>query len=282
MRTIQQIKSELTDAFMADATLAAMYGFTPGAEFDSTFSRVSIENLLLYIVAAAVWTHEKIFLTHRREVEEIIDTLKPHTLRWYVEKVKQFRSGQSLIDGTDQYYDTDLTADYIEQLQVVKFAAAAEDNATVYIKVATTGDEPRQPLDPQQCQALAAYIAQVKDAGVRVEIINEQACQLRLSLVIYYDPLLLNNDGQHLTNGTYPVRQAINDYIENLPFNSEYSNTALTDALQQAEGVKLPQVIAASESYDGTNFNAIPVRAIPYSGYYTIDWEHTNIQYLPY
>ena len=208
-RTITQIKSELTTAFMADTTLAASYGFTPGADFDKTFSKVSIENILLYIVAAALWTHERLFDEHRAEVENTIAQLKPHTLRWYVSKVKQFREGQPLIDGTDQYDDTGLTDDDIAQRQVVHFAAATEAATTVYIKVATDNGGVKQPLTTDQLNGLKAYIAEVKDAGVRVEVINEPAYHLQLSLVVYYDPMVLSPQGMHLQQGGYPVNDAI-------------------------------------------------------------------------
>ena len=271
---------------MADTTLAEKYGFTQGADFDKTFSRVSIENLLLYIVAAAIWTHEKIFDTHKTEVEDIIARLKPHTLRWYVDKVKQFRYGQPLIDGTDQYDDTNLTDDQIADMQVVSFAAATEAATTIYIKVATDNGGNKQPLTADQLNGLQAYIAEVKDAGVRVEVINEAAYHLQLSLVIYYDPMVLSPQGIHLQQGGYPVNEAIKSYIENLPFNGEYSNTALTDVLQQTDGVKIPEITAAAESATGTaeDFadNPIDVKSIPHSGYYVFEQANVTIDYRPY
>ena len=281
-RTIQQIKSELTAAFMADTTLAANYGFTAGADFDKTFSKVSIENILLYIVAAALWTHERLFDEHRAEVENLIAQLKPHTLRWYVSKVKQYRNGQPLIDGTDQYDDTGLTDDDIAQRQVVHFAAATEAATTIYIKVATDNNGTKQPLTTDQLNGLKAYIAEVKDAGVRVEIINEAACRLQLSMAIYYDPMVLDGTGQNIHTAEHPVDDAIRSYIENLPFNGEYSNTALTDVLQQVEGVRIPEILSAAESFDGVNYTPIDVKAIPYSGYYLFEPANITIDYRPY
>ena len=61
-RTIAQIKTELTEAFMTDSTLQTKYGFSEGDSFDSRFSKVSIESLLLYIVATAIWTLEKLII----------------------------------------------------------------------------------------------------------------------------------------------------------------------------------------------------------------------------
>lgn len=280
-RTLQQIKQELAESFMADTTLAAKYGFTAGAQFDTTFSKVSIENILIFIVAAAIWTHEKLFDTHKAEVEDIIARMKPHTLRWYVDKVKLYRHGQPLIDGTDQYDDTGLTDEDIAARQVVHFAAATEAAATVYIKVATSENNAKQPLSQDQLDGLKAYIHEVKDAGVRVQVINEAACKLRLDIIVYYDPMVMNAQGVD-GNGHYPVNEAVKSYIENLPFNGEYSNMALTDTLQKVEGVVIPEVVAAEESYDGLNYTAIDVKTTPYSGYYVFEENNIHIDYRPY
>lgn len=280
-RTTAQIKQELETAFMADATLAEKYGFTEGDSFGATFSKVSVENLLLYIVAAAIGIHERIFDTHRAEIEDILAQQKPHTLRWYVSKVKQYRQGQPLIEGTDQYDDTGLTDEDIAARQVVHFAAATEASATIYIKVAHNSGGTKSPLTPDQLAGLQAYIAEVKDAGVRVDIINEAAAHLQLTIAIYYDPMVLNTEGMNLQTGEYPVNDAIKSYIENLPFNSEYSNTALTDILQQVEGVRIPEIKQAVEIHNG-EAAPIDVRTTPYSGYYVFDPEDLTIDYRPY
>ena len=52
-RTIAEIKKTMTDRFMEDNTLREAYGITgEDATWDNTFSTVSIENILIYIVAA--------------------------------------------------------------------------------------------------------------------------------------------------------------------------------------------------------------------------------------
>ena len=283
-RTIAQIKSELTTAFMSDTTLQEKYGFAQDAEFETIFSKVSIENILLYIVAAAIWTHEKLFDAHKAEVENIIAQQKPHTLRWYVNKVKLFRAGQTLIEGTDEYDNEGYTAEDIEGLQVVKFAAATETDTTIYIKVATESAGVKQPLSAEQLAGLKSYIKEVKDAGVRVDVINAPACYLILGMKIYYDPMVLDATGKNTSTAEETVKEAIKSYIENLPFNGEYSNMALTDVIQQVEGVKIVEITDAEESRTGSanDYTQIDVKTIPYSGYYSFDNTTLNITYRPY
>lgn len=281
-RTIELIKKEMTDAFMANETLAKAYGFNEDDSFADKFSKVSIESVLMYIVASSIWVLEKLFDAHQSEVLSIISSMKPQTLRWYVNKVKAYRAGQALVDGTDGYNDEGLSDEDIERMRVVKYAAATESEATVYIKVATEKSGQKQPLNQEELAGLESYIAEVKDAGVMVSIINEVASRLKLQLDVYYNPMVLSSNGQHLANGTTPVKDSIEGYINNLPFNGEYRNQALIDALQKTEGVVIAELIFAEESYDGVTYNPINAKAIPYSGYYAYNDSDVQINYIPY
>ena len=286
MRTISDIKKELTDAFMADAQLQAAYGFAPGTAFDKQFSRISLESLLLYIVAFAQWTLEKLFDTHTQEVTDYIATMKPHTLRWYQEKAKAFLYGFNLIDGTDQFDTTGKSDDEIAQAQVVKFAAVTESGATLYLKIA--GEESGRPkkLDASQKAAFEAYLHEYKDAGVRVDVTSEQGDYLRLSLDVYYNPLLLTATGQSKSDGTYPVEDAIKSCIEQLPFNGEYRNNALVDAIQQTTGVVMVQLHSAAQSVDNVTYNPVAAFCTPFAGYFEYDRDGAKtiqtINYIPY
>lgn len=279
-RTIAQIKEEMTSAFMNDSTLAEQYGFTEGASWSKTFSAVSIENLLLYIVAAAIWALEVLMDKHTQEIEEYIAQMKPHSLRWYVRKAKAYRHGQLLIDGTDTY--PDMSEEDIEAAEVVKFAAATEASATVYIKVATEESGKKHPLSAEQLAGFREYLAEVKDAGVRVDIINEAASGLRLNMDVYYNPMILSSQGINHSTGEDVVKQTIERYISNLPFNGEFRSSSLVDALQAVDGVVIPELTSAFENYDGRSWRAINAKSQPYSGYYEYNEDNIQINYIAY
>ena len=69
---------------------------------------------------------------------------------------------------------------------------------------------------------------------------------------------------------------AIKDYIENLPFNGEYTNMALVDVLQQIDGVKIAEFRNASsaKASDPGAFSGINAKVVPAAGYFKAD----NIQ----
>jgi hypothetical protein len=268
-RTIAEIKTEMTDQWMSDEVVRQRYGFAPGTAFDAAFSRVSIEGVLFFVQAAAVWTLEKLFDLHRAEVTAIINELKPHSLRWYVSKAKAFMLGRALVVDSDYYDAAGMTDEEITAAQVVKYAAAVEKSAVVYLKIAGDSSGEPSPLPPEQAEGFRAYIKEVKDAGVVVEVVNEPAEHFRLNMTVYYDPMVMDSAGMSF-DGTTPVQDTIKKFIKDLPFNGEYRNVALVDALQQIEGVVIPELHLAETSRDGQAWDEVNAKVNPYSGYYKI------------
>ncbi len=281
-RTIDTINNDLKQAFMQDTTLAEKYGFTAGANFADTFSRFSIESIILYIVAASIWTLEKLFDTHTAEVTDYIATMKPHSLRWYVEKAKAFMYGVPLIDGSDQYDTTNLTDEQIAEKKIVTFAACTEANATLYLKVAKAGPA---PLTADEKAAFVAYLHEIKDAGVRIDVISENGDYLKLQMVIYYNPLLINANGESKATGNKVVEDAIKNYIENIPFNGEFRKNELEDAIQAVDGVVMVEFERAehSETGDDDTFEEVIPYCKPTSGYFKFaNADLSGITYQPY
>ena len=172
-RTIAEIKESIAADFMRNSDVARAYGFEAGAAFTSHFSRVSIESLLFYIVACATWVLECLFDQHKTDVEKRIEEILPHRPKWYRDKVLAFMKDKTLISDTDTYDTVGMGEDDIEAARVVKHAAASENKNTsiLTIKVAGEKNGERCPLDAETETQLAAYIAEIKDAGVRVELV---------------------------------------------------------------------------------------------------------------
>ena len=96
-RTKTQIKAEMTNSFMQNPTLAAKYEFVLGSSFDLQFSLMSLENIIFEIVAFVHFLIEKLFDTHKKELNEIIEAKMPHRPSWYRTKAKAFQYGHDLI-----------------------------------------------------------------------------------------------------------------------------------------------------------------------------------------
>lgn len=271
----------MTATFCQERAVVDAYGLNPKKTFDQQFSSVSIENILFYCFAFAVWTLEVLFDKHRAEVEAKIEQLEPHTLRWYVNKAKSFMYGYQLVKDADYYDTTQVSETDIDKARVVKYAVASESNTVVYLKVAARGED-GQPakLNASQFASLSSYMNTVKDAGVAIKLVNEDADRIRLDMVVYYDPTAMDSDGA-VSDGTQPVLEAVKKVITNLPFNGVFRKSDLLAAVTAVPGVEVADIVSVKvKTANAADFADVVGYDKPYSGYYAID--SLNVSYRSY
>lgn len=282
-RTVEEIKKDMTAEFMRMEAVKSRYGLDGSKSFADCFSMASLENIIFYVFAVAVWALEKLFDLHRADVDARIEQLEPHTLRWYVSKAKAYMQGQKLVTDCD-YYDTEgMTEQDIAAAKVVKYAVATESNTVVYIKVAREVDGNPAALTAGQLEGLTSYMNEIKDAGVSVQLRNEPADQMRISLLIYYDPTLLIVDanGNGSQNGKDPVRETTKQVIENLPFNGMFRKSDLMAALQALPCVEVADIKSVKvKPRNSAEWQTVEGYDRPFSGYYSID--ALTVDYQPY
>lgn len=289
-RTVIEIKNSITDVFMENTSIQSAYGLDPERSFAEQFSLASFENIIFDILSFVIWTLETLFDTHKSEVDEVISVLKPHTARWYRQKALAFQYGFDLIEDTDVFDNGSASEETIAESKIIKYAAVTEavSESRLIIKIATENtDEALAPITPAQNAAFVPYMEEIKDAGVKITVINYLPDILRLRIQIYYDPLVLNAQGVSIVTGKEPVKEALQEFMKELPFNGELILASLIDKLQQTEGVKIPHLVTAQTKWindDGTTYGDwenIAVRKIPTSGYFAIE-NFDLITYIPY
>lgn len=267
-RTIQEIQTLILQAKAQEPVLESL----------NSTSKVAIWRLWVYIIAVAIWSLEKLFDLHRADIDRRLSELKPHTARWYRSKALAFQYGFDLLTDSDKFNNTGHTEEQIEASKIVKYSAVVEspNEGRLIVKIAGEQGEQLQPITDAQKQAFEAYLQEIKDAGVRLSVVNYQPDILHLQMKIVYDPLVLDSNGQSIIHATKPVETAIKEYLKRLPFNGELVLAHLIDELQQAEGVRIPHLVLAQSKHIGTNgnygaFEAIEISKIPTAGYFTID-----------
>ena len=275
-RTIQEIQELIYQAKAQEPALN---------ELNST-SKVAIWRLWVYIIAVAIWSLEKLFDLHRADIDKRLAELKPHTARWYRSKALAFQYGFDLLTDSDKFNNTGHTEEQIEASKIVKYSAVVEspNEGRLIVKIAGEQGEQLQPITDAQKQAFEAYLQEIKDAGVRLSVVNYQPDVLHLQMKIIYDPLVLDSNGQSIIHATKPVEDTVKSYLKRLPFNGELVLAHLIDALQQAEGVKIPHLVLAqsknvTSSGEYGAFETIEISKIPTAGYFTID-NFNDITYI--
>ncbi|THU36923.1 nucleotidyltransferase [Niastella caeni] len=281
-RTITEIHADITNILVTEFA-AIDITINPAG-----WSKTNLLRLFTYIIAVCQWTIEQLQDAHKAEVNEIIATKKPHSLRWYAEKAKAFQFGDNLVPEEDFYDNTGVAESVVEASRVVKYAAVVRQkraNGRVFlrIKAATTSGADLTRLEDDQLDALREYFSRIADAGVDVEVDSQNADRLQLKLKIFYNPLILGANGSRL-DGTdsAPVPNAIRAYLKNLPFNGLFVLAHLVDALQVVEGVEIPHLIECQTSYAQFPPASVDVEYVPDSGYLRIDDADLNIEYIPH
>ena len=285
-RTKNEIKQQITDAFIRNEHIISAYGIDTSKSFEEQFSLVSFENTVFEIFAIILFLFEKIFDEHKKEVSEALSQQKPHTARWYRNKALAFQYGFDLITDTDKFNNQGFTEDQISASKIVKFSAVteADTESRLIVKIATEQGGELQPISLGQKASFDAYINEIRDAGVKITTINYLPDILKLQIKIYRDPLVLNENGQSILTGEKPVEKAIKEYFKKLPFNGELVLAHLVDTLQKVEGVRIPHIILAESKWIDASvnnygsFQPIEVKTIPVSGYFKIE-NFDNISY---
>jgi hypothetical protein len=277
-RTQTQIKSEITTPFMANESLAAKYGYAVGASFDAEFSKVSIENIIFEIVALAIFLHELFFDQHNKEVDEKLANQKSGRLPWYKTMALRFQYGFDLVTDQDYFNNGTATAEQIAVSKIVKYAAVDEsdDESRIVIKIAGETGGLLLPISLEQKTAFEAYIKEIKWAGVDTTVINYLPDKLYLTIQIKRDALVLSSSGMSILNANYPVNDAIQEFMKELPFDGELRLSALVDKLQKVPGVLDATILSAQSAWINPSISGydlpqpIFISKIPVSGYFEV------------
>ncbi|KGO88372.1 hypothetical protein Q765_00175 [Flavobacterium rivuli WB 3.3-2 = DSM 21788] len=286
-RQRQEIKDSITNPFITNARIVALYGLQAGLTFLQQFSLLSLENNLFDVVTDAMLSLESLWDIFRAEITAEMAKQQPHTKAWYQGKALGFMLGVPLINDTDVFDTAGLTDEAIEAAKVVKQAAAVKlisnnGYGILRLKVATAApDGTLQPVPAEQFAALKYYILEkVVDAGTQVVVTTAVADKLRLHLDIYYSPLILNPEGERLdgTDDT-PVQNALDQFLQSIEFNGTLNLNKLERDLIDIEGVQeAHRTLAASKygdyEYEHTgvpNVGAIDVFRVADGGYLVMD-----------
>jgi hypothetical protein len=217
------------------------------------------------VFASAVYALERLFDIFKNEVNTTLDAAIPHRSKWYRDKALAFMVDKLLINDTDNYDVSEMTDSEISAAKIVKYAAAVEnaDSSILIIKVAGENNGVRSALSTDEETQLLAYLQEVKDAGVRISLVNQTADTFNCEVDIKYNAMLLPDIVKA------DVNSAIVSYIENLTFNGEYSNMSLVDAIQLVEGAEIVEFKwAKSCDANSTVFEAIDATKVPTAGYF--------------
>ena len=234
-RTIEEIKKSMTDQFLSDETLRQAYGITGDVTWDSTFSKVSVENMLMYVVAFVAHTLEVMMDAFRKDVDtQIAQNIVP-TVRWYHTQAVAFQYGDQLVYNEE--YGHFEYPEVNEDKKLVKYCAVKDRGGSIQILVSGDSNGVPSVLSNDVLSAFKSYMNQVKVAGVILDVKSLAADGIRIQAEVQIDPQIITTDGVRISDGTKAVEAAINAYLANIVYGGTFNKTKLVDAIQKVEGV---------------------------------------------
>lgn len=240
-RELQEIFDEI---IVEKETFSSLDELVPNPDSSQTFlddltssSKVAIWRLMFWVMAVAIFIHESLFDVFKADVETRALEIIPATTRFYVIEALKFQLGDELVfeDGTFKFSDS--TSAAALEKQIITQASARDINEVVTLKIAKGVVPGLEKLSPTEKTAFEAYLNKIKIAGTKTIVISDDPDLLKIAYTIQFDPLVMKADGTLIADGTSPVQEAIDAYIEGLPFDSTFRVQDLTDAIQLARGV---------------------------------------------
>lgn len=234
-RSTEEIKSTMTDAFLNDKTLREAYGIEEGTPWSKAFSSVTLENILIFIVAACTRTLEVIFDQYEEDVEEKISKAIVASVPWYYKLAKAYQHGDELVINADTYSFGYENVD--ETKQVIKYCAVRDQGNIVYILVNGETNGVPSLLSNDVLTPFKAYMNKVKVAGVVLTIKSYASDHVKIEMSVKVDRTLIDTDGKYISDGSKPVVDAIEAYLKNIDYGGTFNKTKLVDAVQAVKGV---------------------------------------------
>ncbi len=139
-------------------------------------------------------------------------------------------------------------------------------------------------MSTDELAAFTAYMGKIKDAGVRLECRSDDADVFEPTMVIYYDPLVLKNDGSRIDGASAsPVKDAVIAFLDSLPFNGVFILNSFIAAMQGVSGVVIADVEHV-QAISGSMPADITVQYTPVAGYMALNeaWFDAHVSYVPY
>lgn len=270
-RTITEIQNEIFEGITANENLAGL----------NSQSKVAIYRLMVFVVSFGIWSLERLFDIHYKEIDTKLLEQKSGTLPWYRTMALAFQYGFTLLPDSDKFNNGTATEEQIEASKIIKYAAVneAQDSSRVILKIAGEVEGVLTDFDDlAQVEAIEQYINEIRVAGVQVTIINYKADKLYLNLQIKRNVLLLGEDGIKLgyDGGNYPVNEALQEFMKELDFNGELRLSALIDKIQLVPGVLDATLMSAKTAWIDPALGGygtpqpISISKIAESGYFEI------------
>lgn len=266
---INEIHADITDEVLSDAELSGL----------SSTSKTAIWRLWSFVTAVQIWMHEFLWVKYKAFLDNAATYAQPHTLAWYQRKALEYQHGDTLVVDNGSVVYSPINAD---NRIVIACSVKETTQGVVVLKAAKDdGNAGLTALSTAEREGFEGYVNRFKDAGVRTQIVSQNADVLKLVADIYFSPGI-----SPLDTFQPALESAISEYLKNLPFDGVLRKISLVDVMQNVDGfidIDIKEM-AISVAYDtAPNFVNVGLSYETISGFLQVDENFTladNLNYI--
>lgn len=252
-------------------------------------SKLSVINIMTYIMAALIYSYEVLFDVFQVQVAQLIAERASGTPSYYVKMANYFQFNPSTLTMDEMEYDEDTFQPKFKNLDethriIAKAAYEPYTSTGIVLKVCKNNDNSSDTdgggiytcLSSDELTAFKNYMDEIKFVGAKIYCRSILGDILNINATITYDDVYINEE-QAFEN----VKSALINYIQGLDFNGYVYYQSVIDAIQNADHIVSVSGVNDSSyakvtisEYDEVNqtyktAESVTERRTPMSGYLT-------------
>ncbi len=206
-------------------------------------SKMSVLNIITYVVAAMIYTYETILDVFEVNISKLIDSRINGTAQYYATMAKMFQYNAMTQKGDELTYNEDTgkieykTIDKSHRIITHSAYQYYSDETGVVIKVCKDSGESGEGsvytwLTDSELTAFKSYINEIKFIGADIQCLSIPGDLMNVVAQIVYDDLYITEE-----QAFDAVKKALIDYSKNLNYNGYIYYQSVIDAIQSVDHI---------------------------------------------
>ncbi len=211
-------------------------------------SKLSMINLLTYVVAVCIHTYEAILDLFQIRIAEVLNGRINGTPDWYAMIAKKFQYNNVTDTGDEMKFNEDtMKIEYVQidpSHRIIEKAAWQTDDKSLILKVCKANDNsnevnngiPYTQLNDHELTAFRMFIQQIKFVGADIYCESSPGDIITI-IADKYNPIFYNDSYVTAAQALSTLQQAMIDFANEMEFNGMFYYQSVLDVIRKAEHI---------------------------------------------
>lgn len=211
-------------------------------------SKLSMINLLTYVVAVCIHTYEAVLDLFQLRMAEVLKGRINGTPDWYAIMAKKFQYNSVTETGDElRFNDETMKIEYAKMdasRRIIEKAAWQTEDKALILKVCKANDNsnevnngiPYMPLSEYELTAFRMFIQQIKFIGADIYCESSPADIVTI-VADKYNPIFYNDSYVTAAQALTELQQAMIDFANSMEFNGMFYYQAVLDVIRKTEHI---------------------------------------------